>query len=161
MAAANAAPAPRARSRALNLTPAPVVQPVANPGQPESAATSEMVKLAQNALKANALKNAATKTEKDTAEALNKLMIDKGVKQFAFTVELGGAFVNAEAKISGGTKDVIDVALLKTLVDEATFMKIVNATKGAIETHAGKNMVVKVTKTEDTPEALKIAKVKA
>ena len=159
MAATNAAPAPRARSRALNLAPAPVVQPVAKPGA--AAASAEMVTMAQAVLKANAAKNASSKIEKDTSEKLNKLMLDKGVKSFAFTVELGGAFINAEAKIEGGKKDVIDVALLKTLVDEQTFMKIVSATKGAIETHAGKNMVIKVTKTEDTPEALKIAKVKA
>jgi hypothetical protein len=159
MAATNAAPAPRARSRALNLSPAPVVQPVAKPGV--VAATVEMIKLAQDERRANALKNKATRDEKEANEKLNKLMNEKGVKSFSFTVELDGAFTNCTAQIAGGTKDVIDVALLRTLVDEPTFLKIVSATKGAIETHAGKNMVVKVTKTEATPEALKIGKVKA
>lgn len=158
MAATQAAPAPRARrSRALNLTAAPVVQPVANV---PVGATEQMIKLAQDAIVANAAKNKATRDEKSAIESLNKLMIEGGIKHFPFTTTIAGTVTKAEAVIAAGEKDVIDVALLRTLVDDATFMKIVKATKGDIETHCGKNMVIKVTSTKTTEEELKIKKVK-
>jgi hypothetical protein len=149
--------APR-RARALQVE-APAKAPVA-PAGAKSKATPKMVKLAQDVLIANAVKNKGTRDEKKNKEALNKEMIAADVTRFDFTVELEGAFLACEAVIAEGVSEYIDVALLRTLVDDDTFMKIVGATKGKTKEFAGENILLKVTKEEKTPAALSVNKVK-
>jgi hypothetical protein len=155
---ATAAPARPSRARALQIdTP---VRTVNAPASAVTNVTPEMVKKAQDILKANETKNDAASVEKKAVTDLNKLMIAGDVKEFAFTVELKTGFVKGKAEIAESTGEYIDVALLRTLVDDATFMKIVDATKGKTKELAGENIVIKCTRTETKPASLKVSKVK-
>lgn len=154
---ATAAAAPR-RSRALQIdTP---VKAIPGGAAVQGAATPAMVSLAQAVIIANGVKNKSTSDEKKAKEALNKLMIAGDVKKFTFTVEVAGAFQSCEATIETSIGEYIDVKLLRGLVDDATFMKIVSATKGDTKELAGENIVIKTTRTVTKPEALFVKKIK-
>jgi hypothetical protein len=158
MSQAQPAVRPR-RSRALQTEArATVVQPGANV-QDAPGATPAMVAIAQKVVALNATKNLASSEEKKAVLALNKLMIGADLKQFPFTVEVKGAFQACEAIIEETKGEYIDVTVLRSLVDDATFMKIVAAAKGKTVELAGENVALKATRPETKPASLKIRKV--
>lgn len=137
----------RSRTRAINVeAPAP-------------APTIEMKAQLETYVRENAKKNAATSAEGKAAKELHKLMLAGSLKGFSYVVD--GASV--DVAIAPGTKEVIDLDVLEKLVDAKTFRKIIKATKGDVEEHAGKNVVLTATKTLNTPEdiRIKITRVKA
>jgi hypothetical protein len=145
------------RARALQMEP--TVAPRTRT-RTRSGATPEMIALAQQAIAANKTANAASSQSRKDTKALHKLMSQAGVSQFQFEAEFNGASFPAEAVIAPIAVDVISVEKLRALVDDDTFMKIVKATKGAVEEHAGTHIAIQTTVTEERPADLKIKEVK-
>lgn len=158
---------PRARIR--GRLPAPV-QPVAPPptraidigAETEEARDARLKALVADFYRKNSDKNAATREAEKAEKALNAAMALASVKRVAENVALpGGAVVPVVAEITAEPKEVISVEKLRGLVDDATFMKIVAATKTAVETHAGTNVAIQATVTQMGKESLKVRKVTA
>lgn len=145
-AATVSAPPVRVRSPRVATTPTP---------------TPQMVTLAQEAFLANKEANAATSRCKAKQKDLSKAMTKAGVDAFEFMgPTLTGGQVRARAAIEPITKDVIDVEVLRTIVDDKTFMRIISATQGKVKEEAGEHVCYKALVTEDCPAELKIKEVK-
>ena len=96
------------------------------------------------------LENAAMNKAKKTSEAARKDLFAalelEGITDFAFgTTNEAGEALRLRVKVETPAAESIDVALLKGLVDEATFLKIVSASKKAVEEHADKAILPRVT----------------
>jgi hypothetical protein len=147
-----------ARGRALAMD-APAA-PRERTRQTAPAVPATVVELAQQAFAANQEKNKATSAEKAAQKALNKAMVAANIDRFDFTGSFNGANIPAEAVIEETPCDVIDVNVLRTLVDDDTFMRIVSATKTACDAEAGENTTIRATKTIVKPASLKVRKKK-
>lgn len=150
--AAGLAPRVRTRARALNL------QPVANDPVEEKRAMVEAA--LQHFWKTNDASNAAARLAKAAKADLQKAMDEARIDNLTTVVQLDHKSVTVAAKIEEGETSFIDVALLKTLVDDATFMKIVKATKTDVVAHAGNNVAVMATKTKTKAADLSVKEVK-
>lgn len=127
--------------------------------------TQKMKDLAKSAFEARSIKNAATNKEKKALDQLTGLMSEAGLKEFALGAEIVGIDgspkkVQIDVEMAGSTTTTIDVAALRKLVDDKTFMKIVKATVGDAEKHLGPSLLaqVKRTKTGEPTAKLKAAK---
>lgn len=155
-------PVARIRRRALNVQPE-VLHPVAPAPTVDEAQLGPSPEVAQMQVHlrdyviANTLKNAADRQAVAAKKALHGAMARAGVKAFpGIDVEMDGVKVRADAVIEAQESEKIDVAKLRTLVDEATFMKIISATKTAVDTHAGRNITVASTVSVADAEDLRI-----
>ena len=137
------------RSRALDLeAPRPRAR----------TCTNEMADLAQGFYEANKRKNAASVDERKQKGALHKLMIREGVSEFAFDGVFEGTTTPMVAAIKEDTVEQADVAKLRGLVDDETFMKIISATKKAITDIAGDHVYQRCAVDITKPPALKVQK---
>jgi hypothetical protein len=101
---------------------------------------------------ANTEKNAASRREEAAKKRIEKLMADADIRRHALPI----GDKTYEATIEPGERNYVDVAILRTLVDDATFMKIVSATQGDVKEHCGTATLARVLKTKTTPPSLKI-----
>jgi hypothetical protein len=148
--------------RALNTST--IDSPAIRTRQPRPVApqpTGEMIRLAQEAFLANKEANAATSRCKAKQKELSKAMSKAGIDAFEFMgpVPTGGE-VAARAAIEPFDCDVISVEILRGLVDDATFMRIVKASQTAVKDEAGEYVCNKALVTETRPPELKIKEVK-
>lgn len=106
--------------------------------------------------KANAHKRAADKARK----ALLVEMVDAKQEPFSFTTTIDGKRQTLDVSVDQRPSLEVDVAKLKTLVDEKTFMKIVSASKNAIVDEVGTVISDQCTKTVpgSTNANVKVAK---
>lgn len=96
------------------------------------------------------LENAAMNAAKRKSEAERKALFAEleraGIAEFSFaTTDSEGKKVRLEVKVETPAAESIDVAILRTLVDDATFMRIVSASKKAVQEEAGKSVEVRAT----------------
>lgn len=142
------------------------VQPVANSDAPAlvtNAAASDdpLVRIVSAYHLANSASNAHKRQADAQKRDLHKAMIAAGTKHVSARVTMpDGNIEVVEANIDAPEQEIISVAILRTLVDDETFMKIVSATKTATTAHAGTNIVLKSTVTVEGKEDLRIAKVR-
>lgn len=67
-----------------------------------------------------------------------------GIEEFSFqTTNEAGAKIALDVKVATPEVITMDVAKLREIVDDATFMAIVSASKAAVEKHAGKDVAVR------------------
>ena len=92
----------------------------------------------------------------DTAKAeVEKIMVEMGLSDFsAFDAEKG---ITIEAKFFDKEREIIDIEALFAKVPQETFLKIVSATKLAVNSALGSNMVNAVCKTVKDGLAFKIS----
>lgn len=154
----------RTRSRRMPVFTAPsAVQPVANAapqGVVASAVSALDAKLAEF-FRANSRSNAAKREADKAKKELHKMMLADGVTDFTATVELEDGTHTVAASISAPEGEAISVELLRQLVDDDTFMRIVKATKTAVTEHAGTNVAMKATVATVEKEDLRIKELKA
>lgn len=134
-------------------------QAAAGPSAP--AVTQCQVKLdglIQDFARANAAKNKATSDEKRARGLVHAELIAQGKEAHQALCEIDGNRIAFAAVIAAGTKDVIDVEELRKICSEEQFLKIISATKQAVETALGKNAVLVCTRQVTTPPDLKIAR---
>jgi hypothetical protein len=143
---------PRSRSRDLDLNP------VANDSRAEQEA--RVLHALSSFWKANAAANNAASLARKAKTDLQKAMDEAKMERAATIVDLGTKTVSVEATILPSEADYIDVLKLKGLVDDATFMKIIKATKTDVIAHAGNNVAVMATATLQKPADLKVKEVK-
>lgn len=151
----------RIRSRRLMVEPevtTTVAQPVAT--ETTVAADPPMRELLRDYFVANKLKNASNRAAERAKELLHKRMLEGGVRQFQTQVQIDGSTAVVEARIFAPEKEMISVEKLRTLVDDATFMKIVSATKQSVTAYAGSNVVVASTVSYTDDETLSIKEIK-
>lgn len=147
------------RARALTLdTPSPRARPRS---EAPSAATPEMVQLARESFEANKIANAKTAIANAKSKALAKLMIAAEIASFRLTGQTAnGGSVPVLAIIEETVVDEISVEKLRTLVDDATFMAIIKASKGAVQEAVGEHIAIKSINTVIKPPSLKIREIK-
>ena len=158
------------RTRIRGRLPAPV-QPVAPTPAPraldigaetEEARDARLKSLVADFYRKNNAKNAATREAEKAQKALNAAMALANINRVSENVAMdGGAVVPVVAEITAEVTEGISVEKPRGLVDDATFMKIVSATKTAVEAHAGTNIVIQATVTQIGKESLKVRKVTA
>jgi hypothetical protein len=128
---------------------------------PAPTVTSEMIGAAQDAFFANKEANAANSTCRAKTKELAKLMAKGGISEFTFTATTPtGSQVPVRAAIEPIPTDMIDVNILRGLVDDATFMQVIKATRGEVEAQCGSHVAIKATTTIEKPAELKIKEVK-
>lgn len=150
------------RIRAMNTSPAPAA-PIRSRARPATngGPTTDMIAKAREAFLKNKEANAATSAAGKAVKELAKLMAQGDVTEFEFTASTPtGASVPARAAIEETVSDEISVEKLRLLVDEATFMRIVKAAKGAVEAECGEHIAIKATATVTKPAALKVKEAK-
>jgi hypothetical protein len=144
--------APRTRVRAINVeATATPVQPVAN-GSASEATMGHLRDFILANVRANRFKREADAAKK----ALNAAMQEDGIKTIQSAVIVDGVTKTYAGTIAEGESDVISVEKLRALVDNATFMKIVSATKTAVVEHCGSNVATACIVTQKTAEALSL-----
>lgn len=119
----------------------------------QSPVTEAMKELARTFVRENTLCNAAKNKADKAKKALNAAMEQAGV--LVFEVDVDGK--TADCEIKSGTRNFVDVEVLRGLLDEKTFLRVVSATQGAVEEHLGTNILMKCLKEETTAPALKIS----
>ncbi len=92
---------------------------------------------------ANAAKNLAEKERQALLVALDAAEVTEFELE---TTDANGGKVRLEVLVETPDVETIDMALLKAEVDDATFQKIITATKKNVQKHAGKSTEVKCTK---------------
>lgn len=124
-----------------------VVQVTDQPTGPETwVATPEIKALAKDVFEANARKNAAGREESKAQKKLDVLMAKVSEGQaWGFNQKVGKDTVDAD--FVRGEKGTINVTTLFGLVDKDTFLRIVKATKGAVDDEAGNNISAACTDT--------------
>lgn len=149
-------------TRRLQLdTEAPRVRSRQPPPSRLNSTSPEMVELARAAFRANKEANAASQRARAAQKDLAKLMTKADITEFTFAGPLPtGGEVQVRAAIEPYAVDVIDVNVLRTLVDDATFMRVVKATQGAVKEVCGEHVALKALTTEDRPAELKLKEVK-
>ncbi len=91
---------------------------------------------------------------KKSSEAVRKKLFAEletaGIDGFSFeTTDAAGNKLRLAVEVKTPDKEWIDVAKLRALVDEATFFKIVTASKKAVEDFADKSIAVRATTIEE------------
>lgn len=124
-------------------------------------AISEIGNLLADQFRANKTANAYTRTAGALKKELHKRMIAAGLTEVVEHVEVNGETLMVRAAIEAPEEEVISVEKLRALVDDATFMKIVKATKTAVTAEAGTNVAIASTVTQQTKEDLRIKEVRA
>ena len=89
--------------------------------------------------KSNAFGSLATADRKK----LYARMKECELKDFKFDTTIEGSSVKLSAVVATPESTVIDTSLLRKIVDEETFMKIVSATKTSVEKYAGTEAVTR------------------
>lgn len=110
--------------------------------------------LAAEAVKAWKAKNEATKAASKAEKALEDAMVAAGVNHVPVTTETGGV---VDVSYASGTKTEIDVAVLATLVDHETLLRIVTASATKVEGIAGKDIANRCKKTKATAAGISFA----
>lgn len=123
-------------------------------------ATPSMVDLLRNYWTANRMSNTANRIADKAKRDLHKAMAAAGVTEFSETVVVDGGASMVEAKIDSPNQEVISVEKLRQIVDDATFMRIVKATKTAVVAEAGTNVAVMATIVEPGKTDLRIRELK-
>lgn len=121
----------------------------------------QIVSLMKEVYKANKEKNKYTNAEKNARNKLYKVMSLAGRADHKASIQIDeDTKLDLEAEISRSIKIEIDVEKLKNEVSEETFMKIVTAAKGKVETFAGSDVAVKCgsKKAGDENVSVKVAK---
>jgi hypothetical protein len=91
--------------------------------------------------------NAAKKIADHARQELLVALDAAGVEEFDFeTTDAAGEKLRLEVEVATPDKELIDVKLLKEQVDEATFLRIITASKKDVEKLAGKSVELKCTK---------------
>lgn len=144
----------RSRPRALDVTnqPEPANQSQPQPGQ----VTRQIIDKAKQAFVARLEKNKAARDEKKASKDLEQLMTDQEVSNFSFRVQHDNKTYPVTVTIAPGSRSVIDVAMLKNLVDEETFLRIVSASQTAVQEHAGSAILAQVVADKETPPSLSL-----
>lgn len=165
------------RSRAPVSQPSPItpfVQPVAispvimpvdasNSNTPTSSnpAYDAFVVRLSAAHVATVAANAMTREAKKAKDALNEWMVGNNVTSDSAFVDMpNGSRIKVIANIQEVSEDYMDIHKLQKLVDESTFMSIISATKTAVESIAGTNIVISATSTRMKPATLSIKEMK-
>jgi hypothetical protein len=106
----------------------------------------QIKKLSKEAFVANKAKNKASNDEKKARERLYSLMSDNDIDNFSFSAQIDGDSYTLQSVIKTSTTSYIDINKLKDLVDHETFMKIIEAKKGKVQTFAGDDIAVRCEK---------------
>jgi len=107
--------------------------------QVDNMVTDAMRAKARELYAANKAKNTATREETRLQKELNQLMAAASeAKPLAFTEVVGEKTL--DVKYAEGTKETVDVNKLFKLVDEATFLKAVGATRKSVSENCGDNV---------------------
>jgi hypothetical protein len=123
--------------------------------------TPDMVAKAREAFLANKQANAASQRARAATKELAKAMSKANIDNFEFMAELpSGGAVQARAAIEPVICDVISVEKLRGMIDDATFMRVVKATQGAVKEECGEHIAFKAMVTEERPPELKIKEIK-
>jgi hypothetical protein len=94
----------------------------------------------------NSAMNAAKKNSEAERKALFASLEEAGIDWFDFeTKDAEGNRLRLAVQVMTPVTDSIDVELLRDLVDEPTFLRIVSASKKAVEEHADKSIAVLAT----------------
>lgn len=153
------------RLRNLNVDNVAVRQrtrPAPSPALSNGGPTTEMVAKAREAFLANKEANAASARSRKAIKELAVLMTKGEVENFEFTATSPtGAAIPARAAIEETVTEEISVEKLRNLVDDATFMRIIKAAKGAVEAEAGPHIAIKASQEVTKPAELKVKEVKA
>lgn len=145
------------RSRAIQMeTP---TAPTRTRVRPSAEPSAKLVETAEKLYVANKEKNAAASKERTAKKNLHKEMIGSNTSEFEFDGTYKNTTTRMKAVIDSDEVEYMDVHTLKSLVDEDTFMKIVSATKTAVEEIAGEHVVIQCTKTMTKEPSLKLRKV--
>lgn len=105
-----------------------------------------MKTLARSAYIAGVEKNRAGREEERSRKELFTQCEQLGLERFCFaTTNAKHEAMRLEVEVLTPERDSIDVKLLRELVDEETFLRVVSAAKKAVEEQAGKEIAVKAT----------------
>lgn len=119
-------------------------------------ASDETKTLAKEVFKLNNEKNKFDRLHTKTRQQLFAAQKREGITSFTCDAIIDGKKVTIESKIETPQRQVVDIELLRGLVDEATFMKIVSATQKSVVDEAGKAIFDRCAKTVDGTEAVNV-----
>lgn len=152
VAAKNAPVRTRRRIDAVPSVETP--EPVAEAGSNISAVQAEIEALVKEAVATQKASNAASAAYRKAQKALEKKLISEGLEGELYALTINDTVY--DYGFVEGEKDEISVEDLRNATDDATFMKIVKATKGETEKVAGSLIAAKVTKTVKADASLKV-----
>ena len=104
----------------------------------------------------NAQKNKFTSSAKKANDELHKAMLAAKLDSITSTATVMGNTGSYTGIISAQSADYIDVEVLKGLVSEDDFIKIVTASMSAVTTVAGSNISMLATRTKMKPASLSV-----
>lgn len=151
--AAVLAPSRVRRLRLDTAAVAPVIKPV-------SKVPPAMKDLALAFYVANREANATRAKADKERKALLKLMKDGDVESFDFGAMIDGDRVQLVATVATPDTPYIDVAELRKLLDDKTFMAVISATKTAVDQHCGTVVSSRVSKTRPGTENVSVSTAK-
>lgn len=131
-------------------------KPRAIAGVKPSAVTQEMKKLAAESHRENVVMNAAKRKSEKARKALYSEMKDAGIKSFDLITNIDGKDISLESIVQRGERTVIDTAALSSIVSKDQFLAIISASKSKVEQVAGKDVAVRVARTEPGTENVSI-----
>lgn len=116
-------------------------------GQTDTGPTASMKENARTFFTENQLSNKHKRAADKARKALLVEMADAKQDPFSFTTTIDGKRQTLDVEIAAGTAVQVDVAKLRKLVDEKTFMSIISASKTAIVDAVGTVIADQCTKT--------------
>lgn len=119
-------------------------------------ATDDTKTLAKDVFKLNKEQNALKREHDKKRRELYAVQKAEGITTFTCDAIVDGKKVTIESTIATPQRQTVDVELLRDLVDEATFMKIVSATQKSVVDEAGKAVFDRCAKTVDGTEAVNV-----
>jgi len=119
-------------------------------------ASEELKSKAKEVFKLNNEKNKFDRQFSKARRELFAAQEEAGVTSFTCDAIIDGKKVTIESKIETPQRQVVDIELLRGLVDEDTFLKIVSATQKSVVDNAGKAIFDRCAKTVDGTRAVNV-----
>ncbi|MCA1807452.1 MAG: hypothetical protein LC687_06370 [Actinobacteria bacterium] len=119
--------------------------------QQDAGPTASMKEAARTYFAENTVSNTHKRAADKARKQLLVEMADAKQEPFTFTTTIDGKRHTLDVAVDQGAVLEVDVAKLKTLVDDKTFMAIISATKGAIVKQAGTVIADQCTKSVPGP----------
>ena len=134
-----------------------IPEPTATLSQKQHNLPPELLELARKAYTENRAAAAATKAADKSKADLTAMLIRGEYGSVEIQVTLDGKTKTVDVGMEARETEKIDVTLLQGIVSNEDFLKIVTASKAAVEKVGGKNAVVRSSKMTKGDASLKFA----
>jgi hypothetical protein len=121
-----------------------------------AAIPEELKNSAKEVFKLNKQMNEATRAHDKARRDLYAQQKESGITSFTCDAIIDGKKITLDSTISTPQRLVVDVAVLRRLVDEETFMKCVSATQKSVVDEAGKAIFDRCSNSVEGTEAVSV-----